>query len=108
MDSYYQEIGRAGRDGERAEATLFYRPEDLGLRRFLAGGGRVDGERVERIVEEVRKRREGPIDPRELRAETGFSQTKLTTALGRLEEVGAVESLPTGESWRIDGSRLAA
>ncbi len=104
VDSYYQEIGRAGRDGERAEATLFYRPEDLGLRRFLAGGGRVDGERVERVVEAVRKKREGPIDPRELRAETELSQTKLTTALGRLEEVGAVESLPTGEV--VAGGRI--
>ncbi len=39
VDSYYQEIGRAGRDGEPAEAVLFYRTEDLGLRRFFAGGG---------------------------------------------------------------------
>ncbi len=104
VDSYYQEIGRAGRDGERAEATLFYRPEDLGLRRFLAGGGRVDEERVERVVEAVRKKRERPIDPRELRAETELSQTKLTTALGRLEEVGAVVSLPTGEV--VAGGRI--
>ncbi len=29
VDAYYQEIGRAGRDGEPAEAILFYRPEDL-------------------------------------------------------------------------------
>ena len=41
-DSYYQEIGRAGRDGAPARALLFYRQEDLGLRRFLAGGGQVD------------------------------------------------------------------
>jgi ATP-dependent DNA helicase RecQ len=39
VDSYYQELGRAGRDGDRAEAVLFYRPEDLGLRRFFAGSG---------------------------------------------------------------------
>ncbi len=35
LDDYYQEVGRGGRDGHPAEATLFYRPEDLGLARYF-------------------------------------------------------------------------
>ncbi|MFP5252523.1 MAG: RecQ family ATP-dependent DNA helicase [Actinomycetes bacterium] len=37
-DTYYQEVGRAGRDGEAATGTLVYRPEDLTLGRFFSGG----------------------------------------------------------------------
>ncbi|WP_299056310.1 ATP-dependent DNA helicase RecQ [uncultured Nocardioides sp.] len=37
-DTYWQEAGRAGRDGRPATATLMYRPEDLGLGRYFSGG----------------------------------------------------------------------
>src|SRR3954471_20704586 len=37
-DTYYQEVGRAGRDNEPALGVLFYRPEDLSLGRFFSGG----------------------------------------------------------------------
>lgn len=38
-----------------------------------------------------------PVDPAELREETGLSQTRLLSAVSRLEEVGALEVLPGGE-----------
>lgn len=95
VDAYYQEIGRAGRDGDEATAILFYRPEDLGLRRFFAGSGQVDADQIAQVAEAI-VAHDGPVDPAEVRAETGLSQSKVTAALSRIEEVGAVETLPDG------------
>ncbi len=97
LDAYYQEIGRAGRDGEPARAILFYRPEDLGLRRFFAGSGHVDVAAAERVAHTVQKHHQEPVEPGELRAETDLSQSKLGTAISRLEEVGVLEVTATGE-----------
>ncbi len=102
VDAYYQEVGRAGRDGEAAKAILFYRPEDLGIRRFFASGGQVDADQVQQVAAIVRLHQE-PIKFNELREVTDLSQSKLTTALIRLEEVGAVELLPNGEVKPVDG-----
>ncbi|MDX2240981.1 MAG: ATP-dependent DNA helicase RecQ [Leptolyngbyaceae cyanobacterium bins.302] len=96
VDSYYQEIGRAGRDGESARALLFYNPADLNLKRFFASGSNVDPEQVEQITEALQQQEE-PIAPKELLEQVDVSQSKLKAALSRLEEVGVVETLPTGE-----------
>jgi ATP-dependent DNA helicase RecQ len=96
VDSYYQEIGRAGRDGKPARAMLFYRPEDLHLQRFFAGGGSIDAEQVELVARTIEEHR-GPIEVEELKEETDLSGRKIETVLINLEQVGAIDRVPTGE-----------
>jgi ATP-dependent DNA helicase RecQ len=83
-DTYYQEVGRAGRDGEPATATLVYRPEDLSLGRFFTGGipDRDDVAAVLAAVEAT-----GGTDPRQVGKRTGFGTRKAGRLLNLVEQV---------------------
>ncbi|WP_084630246.1 RecQ family ATP-dependent DNA helicase [Patulibacter americanus] len=96
LDAYLQEIGRAGRDGDAAQAILFYRPQDLGLRRFQAGAGQVDADQIERVATVVTSYGD-PVDPACIAEELHLSASKVTTAVSRLEDAGALELLPDGQ-----------
>ncbi len=96
LDSYYQEIGRAGRDGEKAEAVLFFRQQDMGIQKFHSGEGKLEARSIERVADIIADQ-EGPVELEEISDQVDLSGRKLTTVIQRLEDVGAIEVLPTGE-----------
>jgi ATP-dependent DNA helicase RecQ len=100
VDAYYQEVGRAGRDGKPAKALMLYYSGDLGFRRAQAAGGKLNEEQVQQLVESLRQRR-GAAELSDLAEETELSKSKVATAINRLADLGAVEILPDGEVKRV-------
>jgi ATP-dependent DNA helicase RecQ len=92
VDTYYQQIGRAGRDGEPAKAVLFYRSEDLSLGDLFATR-HADEDALRTVYAALAGK---PKRLKQLRSDVGLRGRKLIATVNLLERAGAVTSDRTG------------
>ncbi len=95
LDAYYQEFGRAGRDGGAGHARLLYRHEDLAQARHLTV--RPISEKTVAAVAERLAGATAATSPAALSEALHISSRTVTLALARLVDVGAA-------CWCADGN----
>ncbi|WP_022882883.1 RecQ family ATP-dependent DNA helicase [Gryllotalpicola ginsengisoli] len=109
LDIYYHEAGRAGRDGEPAQAILHYRPEDFALTSFF-NGGLPDADELHRAYTAIAAAgggagteagTDGGLGRRELAARLGLSTRTVSRLVNLLEDAGAVAT--SGRTLRAVG-----
>ena len=96
---YYQEIGRAGRDGKPSIVILFYNPEDKKLPESFIEGGRPSIPKYEKVINATRIELLGE---RELMRKTNLKQTQIRVIKSDLIEQGIIREVTVGRSKKFE------
>lgn len=90
LDAYYQEAGRAGRDGARARCILLFDRRDLKVHRFFMGGRYPDKDDLSAVLDAVRRHGQEGATVAGLSTEISIPENKRRVALKLLLEAALV------------------
>lgn len=96
---YYQEIGRAGRDGNPADIILLYNPEDRTLPLSFIEGGRPSLQKYEKVIAAVRA---SMLGERDIMRVTNLKQTQVRVIKADLIEQGIIREIMDGRSKKYE------
>lgn len=93
ITSYYQEVGRAGRDGEPARGLLLFDPADRRIQDHFIKSARPTPADFQRVLEIVDAARQDPVRLVQLKSRTGMHPTRVTVVVAELVEQGYLEKV---------------
>lgn len=96
LDSYYQEMGRAGRDGSPASAVLFFCPKDLTLHKFFSASERIGEKQFSAAVAALTAASEKTVTQAALAERSAIPKTKLKRVLQALADLHAIRIAKSG------------